>query len=202
MADGGQRAREPWELSREADQLELEGDLSAAWLIRQKIIADRKATEDRRLADFKARQDAAAPDDTRPSYDSQDGSGPYVNEPPQPPVYRRASDLDGKPVPERQWLVDGLIPMGKVTLLGGDGGTGKSLLTVQLLVAVATGGSWIGRGVTAGTAVYLSAEDDDDELHWRIDDVARADGLSKADLGRLTYRSMAGEDASCTRHPA
>ncbi|MGR3292310.1 MAG: AAA family ATPase, partial [Paracoccaceae bacterium] len=39
----------------------------------------------------------------------------------------RASDLADKPVPDRQWLVHDLVPDGTVTLLGGDGGTGKSL---------------------------------------------------------------------------
>lgn len=109
---------------------------------------------------------------------------------------KRASDLEGERVPEREWLVEGLIPMHKVTLLGGDGGTGKSLLALQLSAAVATGGQWIGRSVTAGHAAYYSAEDDDDELARRIDDVARGAGLRKADMQRLTYQSLAGKDAT------
>ena len=39
-----------------------------------------------------------------------------------------AADLKGKAVPPREWLLDGLVPNKTVTLLSGDGGTGKSLL--------------------------------------------------------------------------
>jgi AAA domain/RepB DNA-primase from phage plasmid len=47
-----------------------------------------------------------------------------------------AASLEGKPVPEREWLVRDLIPAKNVTLLYGDGGTGKSLLALQLGAAV------------------------------------------------------------------
>ena len=70
-----------------------------------------------------------------------------------------ASDLEGRPIPPRAWLVPDLIPHRTVTLFSGDGGTGKSLLALQLAVAAATGGWWIGREVTPGSVLYLSAED-------------------------------------------
>jgi RecA-family ATPase len=107
-----------------------------------------------------------------------------------------ASDLDGLPVPDRQWLVADLIPSGTVTLLGGDGGTGKSLLALQLAAAVAHGGfPWLGRHVYSGNVVFVSAEDDQDELHRRVADVARAAGIGLAGLASLKLRSLAGEDA-------
>ena len=106
-----------------------------------------------------------------------------------------ASDLHGQPVPEREWLVPDLIPHRTVTLLSGDGGTGKSLLALQLAVAAATEGRWIGRDVTPGGVVYLSAEDDRDELHRRLADILAHEGGDFRDLDRLTLRSLAGEDA-------
>ncbi|WP_415184299.1 AAA family ATPase [Phaeovulum sp.] len=107
-----------------------------------------------------------------------------------------ASDLEGLPVPDRQWLVPDLIPSGTVTLMGGDGGTGKSLLALQLAAAVAHGGfPWLGRHVHGGNVVFISAEDDQDELHRRVADVARAAGVGLADLSNLKLRSLAGEDA-------
>lgn len=73
--------------------------------------------------------------------------------------WRSAADLEGVPVPEREWLVPDLIPARNVTLLYGDGGTGKSLLALQLAVAVALGRSWLGLPVKAGNALFPSAED-------------------------------------------
>ena len=106
-----------------------------------------------------------------------------------------AASLKGKPIPPRQWLVPDLVPMNTVTLFSGDGGTGKSLLALQLAVAAAAQTGWIGKPVEAGQAIFLSAEDDDDELHRRLDDVLCAEGRSYDDLTGLTLRSLAGEDA-------
>lgn len=107
----------------------------------------------------------------------------------------RASELHGVPVPSREWLVDGLVPSRTVTLLSGDGGTGKSLLALQLAASVSSGGLWLGRQVSTGGAVFLSAEDDEDELHRRLADIGTASDLDLLDLDQLTLSSLAGEDA-------
>lgn len=109
--------------------------------------------------------------------------------------FMRASELHGTPIPPREWLVPDWIPNRTVSLLGGDGGTGKSLLLGQLSVATASAGQWIGLDVQPGGALYLSAEDDLDELHRRLADIAAAERISLADLDQLTIRSVAGEDA-------
>ncbi len=106
-----------------------------------------------------------------------------------------AAGLVGKPVPPREWLVPDLVPSRTVTLLGGDGGTGKSLLALQLACAVATDGTWLGRSVAGGRALFISAEDDEGELHRRLADVVMAGGATFDGLDRLTLRSLAGEDA-------
>lgn len=106
-----------------------------------------------------------------------------------------AASLKGKAVPPRQWLVHGLVPQKTVTLFSGDGGTGKSLLALQLAVAVAAQTAWIGKTANTGRVIFLSAEDDDDELHRRLDDILTAEGRDYDDLSGLTLRSLAGEDA-------
>jgi RecA-family ATPase len=106
-----------------------------------------------------------------------------------------AASLDGKSVPKRQWLVDGLVPSKTVTLLSGDGGTGKSLLALQLAVAAATGTPWLGKPVQSGGVIFTSAEDDEAELHRRLADIIRAQDLSYGACERLTLRSLAGRDA-------
>lgn len=129
-----------------------------------------------------------------PPLDAYEGEG-------QPPAPRRssvfivASELEGQPIPSRQWLVEGLIPSGTVTLLGGDGGTGKSLCALQLAASTALSLAWLGLPVKSGRALYISAEDDRDELHRRLSDIARAEGVALADMDNLTVRSLAGEDA-------
>lgn len=63
--------------------------------------------------------------------------------------------------PERvEWLWPGRIPKGKLSLLDGDPGTGKSALTADLAARVSSGDSWPdGTPCEAGGVVLLSAED-------------------------------------------
>ena len=105
-----------------------------------------------------------------------------------------AASLAGKPVPPRGWLVEGLIPQNNVTLFSGDGGTGKSLAALMAAVAVVRGDSWLGRPMAKGCALYLSAEDDNDELHRRLDDILRGTGGGFDELAALTLVSLAAED--------
>lgn len=106
------------------------------------------------------------------------------------------TDLAGEP-PPREWHVDPLIPTGTVTLLGGDGGVGKSLLAMQLAIATAAPNNrtWCGRRVVDGPAVYISAEDDTDELHRRVKSICEAEGIDVDELFRLAIVPLAGEDA-------
>lgn len=110
-------------------------------------------------------------------------------------VFFSAADLTGRHVPARKWLVEGLVPSGTVTLLGGDGGTGKSLAALQLATSTVLDRPWLSMSVTPGNALFISAEDDRDELHRRLADICRAEGVALADLDKLTIRSLAGEDA-------
>ena len=102
-----------------------------------------------------------------------------------------AASWAGKQVPRQHWLVEDLIPAGNVTLLSGDGATGKSLLALQLAVAVATGGNWIGMKPEPGAVLYVSAEDEEEELHRRS---ARIVPRLET-LGNLTIIPLAGKDA-------
>lgn len=112
------------------------------------------------------------------------------------PLFLPASAWAGLPIPPRKWHVDGLIPGNTVTILGGDGGTGKSLLALQLAVSTVTGTRWVNRGVDQpGKALVLSAEDDNEELHRRLSDICKSHDVPMSTLGKLLVRSMAGEDA-------
>ncbi len=107
------------------------------------------------------------------------------------------ADFARSPPPERRWLVRDMIPQGKVTLLYGNGGDGKSLLELQLAIAVATGSDWVGKMPERGRALILSAEDDHEEIHRRHTDIiaGRGDDLDLDDLSNLIVIDLAGEDA-------
>jgi RecA-family ATPase len=67
----------------------------------------------------------------------------------------------------RRWAVEGLIPAGRITLLSGDGGMGKTLLAQQAATCIALGVPFLGRDVEQGRVLALYGEDERDELHRR-----------------------------------
>jgi len=57
-----------------------------------------------------------------------------------------------------EWLVDGLIPAGGLTVLFGPSGVGKSLLVLSLSAAVATGRPFAGLKVKRGPCLWVALE--------------------------------------------
>jgi len=88
-------------------------------------------------------------------------------------------------IPKREWLVENFIELGKPGIMASIGGIGKSMLALDLCLKVAHGsGSWLGNPiVNSGSAVYLSSEDDHQELHRRVDSLdkegKRFEGLNE-----------------------
>lgn len=101
----------------------------------------------------------------------------------------------GKAVPAQRWLAAEMVPARTVTLLYGDGGTGKSLVSLQLAFGVAASGKWLGLDVARGPALFVTAEDEPEEVHRRIAAVTNGSGLTLDDLGALHWRSLSGQDA-------
>jgi RecA-family ATPase len=105
------------------------------------------------------------------------------------------ADWEGVPVPPREWIVPDYIPHKTVTLLFGDGGTGKSLLALQLASARALAREWIGLLPEPGRTLVLSAEDDADELQRRLDDIRKFYNARMADLADMRLIDLVGEDS-------
>jgi RecA-family ATPase len=100
-----------------------------------------------------------------------------------------------QPVPPREWVVQDRIPARTVSLLMGDGAAGKTTLALQLTVARALGLDWIGSIPNAGRTLFLSAEDDADELHRRIDAIRQHYGVAFSNLTDFRLVDLVGEDA-------
>jgi len=69
--------------------------------------------------------------------------------------------------PAREWALYEMIVVGQVTYLTGAGSSGKSLMGQQLAACIAVGIAFLGLDVRQGVALYLTCEDDADELHRR-----------------------------------
>lgn len=71
--------------------------------------------------------------------------------------------LENVPIQNVSWLVDGLLPMGEVSLLGADGGTGKGIWQAQLIAYVTAGktsGFFPLPPQQTGKVLLLAGEDD------------------------------------------
>jgi putative DNA primase/helicase len=73
-------------------------------------------------------------------------------------ITQRASDVSIEPV---SWLWPGRVAIGKLTLIAGEAGLGKSQISLAVAAAVTIGGEWpCGEGRSpCGSVIILSAED-------------------------------------------
>jgi RecA-family ATPase len=105
-----------------------------------------------------------------------------------------AASFAGKDVPLRRWIVPDMIPDRSVTQVSGDGGEGKTTLMLQLAVAVATGRPWLGKTPDQAPVLFLSAEDETDELHRRLAAISGRFAVNFSDLGDLNLVPLVGKD--------
>ena len=106
-----------------------------------------------------------------------------------------AADFDGRELHDRQWLVSDRIPMRNVTLLTGDGATGKTMIALQLAVGVVRTGDWLNGNIPGlGGVLFLTAEEEEDEIHRRLEAIRKWYSLSFRDLNNLQLRCMPGQN--------
>jgi RecA-family ATPase len=98
-----------------------------------------------------------------------------------------------KPTPKRH-VMAGFIPEHEVTLLVGAGGVNKSTFGQQLSMNYAAARSMLGVDLQSGVALYVTAEDHFDRLHWMHDHQCRALRIDPASLGgKLHLSSVRGQ---------
>jgi hypothetical protein len=61
-------------------------------------------------------------------------------------------------IPDPEWLIEGILPANKLSVVYGASGTGKSFLTLDWGLSVATGTDWQGYKVKQGAVAYIAAE--------------------------------------------
>ncbi|MGE4324255.1 MAG: AAA family ATPase [Sphingobium sp.] len=99
----------------------------------------------------------------------------------------------GQETPAREWAWNDYIPHRQATYLTGPGSAGKSLLTQQLCTAIAMGIPFMGTETRQAVAIYVTCEDDADELHRRQKAICAAMGVPLSALsGKLHLVSLAG----------
>ena len=132
------------------------------------------------------------------SLEAPDGNGEAP--PLQAPADHHAKWVDltrlpPEPTP-REWILPGFIPAGRVTLLYGLGGVGKTIFALHLAVCLATNRPFLGRKLARNVrpVIYL-CEDDLPEAHRRLDAICRGLGLDfHQDVApRLWFVSQADE---------
>jgi RecA-family ATPase len=86
----------------------------------------------------------------------------------------------------QQWLATARIPAGDLTILSGNGGSGKTEIALQLLVNVAAGrGDWLGCTIESGVGLFLSCEEPAENVRERVERICQDRGIDPLQLADL-----------------
>ena len=85
---------------------------------------------------------------------------------------RRFHTVDGdtimnKQMPPLQYAIAEILPAG-LTLFSGDSKVGKSMMALNMCVAVSKGEDFLGFPTTRGTVLYLALEDTESRIQRRV----------------------------------
>lgn len=110
-----------------------------------------------------------------------------------PKNVRTLADFEGQPIEPRGWIVDGVVPEACVMTWGGPPGAGKSLATQQLCMSVATGQNFLGIPTKTIPTLYITCEDDENELRRRAEAIRMHLGVTVVDLSDFHFSSWVGD---------
>lgn len=93
------------------------------------------------------------------------------------------------------WRLEGWLPEGTVTLLSANGGVGKSNLSLQLGVALATGAKFMDIETKPSRVLVLSGEDEARTVHFRVANICRDMGVDMRSLhNRMDVYDLTQQD--------
>lgn len=87
----------------------------------------------------------------------------------------------------KEFVMPGFVPLREVTLLSGAGGASKSTFGQQLATCAAAGRPMLGIDVRRMAALYITAEDDADRLHWMQKHISDALSVKLDSLAGLLH---------------
>lgn len=94
-----------------------------------------------------------------------------------------------------EMIIPDWLPAGYGTLLAGHGGMGKSGIALHLALCIATGHEFYGLPVQKRRVLYLSCEDRESVIHWRLARLCEYRDVSMPTLaGSLAVLDLVGHD--------
>ena len=103
----------------------------------------------------------------------------------------------GKEPEPLEYVVDGLLPRERILQIVAKGGSGKTQLGVELTLAVATGGTWLGFRCERGRVAYIDPELHEQDARRRVSAVSKALGIWPGDVaGAFEHVLLRGTTAT------
>lgn len=169
------------------------GDHKAAF---RALHAERKAAQGG--ADSGKSRSGPAEAGTREKMSSGNGADPHEqHEPPNLLPLIDFSRWIGKSPPDRLFAWGDMIPLMTTTMLTGPGGVGKSLFEQMLCTCISLGAPFLGQDTRQMNTLYVTCEDDEDELWRRQTWICAALGISIEEIiGKLHLVSLCGIDGT------
>jgi RecA-family ATPase len=100
------------------------------------------------------------------------------------------------PEPAVEWIVEDLIPIEHATIVSGNGGTGKTTIIAQLMVAMQIGSDWLGIPVKQGPVLFVTSEEGRKDINRMLRAILKAEGKNLAHCEDLHVISLADRDAT------
>lgn len=108
------------------------------------------------------------------------------------PEIETAEEAVAAPPPLREELIEGLLRVGHKMRIAGASKAGKSFLLLELAIAIAEGGKWLGRKCKQGRALYVNLELDDASCKRRIYDIYKAMAIKPLNAKNLEIWNLRG----------
>jgi RecA-family ATPase len=121
------------------------------------------------------------------------------------------ADWKGTETIKQKFLASARIPCGDLTILTGNGGSGKTEIAIQLLIYLAAGlADWLGCTIESGLALFLSCEEPEHNIRDRVERVCKHRGIDPHSLTDLrlvfpeldaTWLAHVGRDGRLSKAP-